>query len=52
MPSQLLAQWVESQWGAEQRVELGPVLQQASRLPTEPRCIPFLYLGPLHTLYT
>jgi hypothetical protein len=36
--SQLSAQWAEPQWGAEPGFELGPALQQASALPTEPRC--------------
>ncbi len=36
--SQLSAQWVEPPWGAEPRFELGPALQQASALPTEPHC--------------
>jgi hypothetical protein len=38
MSSQLSAQWVEPPWGAEPRFELGPALQQASALPTEPHC--------------
>jgi hypothetical protein len=50
MSSQLSAQWAEPQWGAEPRFELGPVLQQASVLPTEPQCIPFFYLGHSHIL--
>ncbi len=29
---------VEPPWGAEPRFELGPALQQASALPTEPHC--------------
>jgi hypothetical protein len=37
--------------GAEPRFELGPVVQQASVPPTEPRCIPFLYLLHFHILY-
>ncbi len=36
--SQLSAQWAEPPLGAEQRFELGPALQQASALPTEPHC--------------
>jgi hypothetical protein len=36
--SQLSAQWAEPPWGAEPRFELGPALQQASALPTEPHC--------------
>ncbi len=36
--SQLSAQWVEPPWGAEPRFELGPALQQASALPSEPHC--------------
>ncbi len=51
MFTQLLAQWAESQWDAEPRFELGPVLQ-ASVLPTKPHIIPFLYLGHLHILYS
>jgi hypothetical protein len=38
MSSQLSAQWAEPPWGAEPRFELGPALQQASALPTEPHC--------------
>ncbi len=40
--SQLLAQWggtVAVPRGAEPRFELGPALQQASALPSEPRCV-------------
>jgi hypothetical protein len=33
----LLAQWGEPPCGAEPRIELGPALQQADALPTEPR---------------
>jgi hypothetical protein len=40
--SQLSAQWAEPPWGAEPRFELGPALQKASALPTEPRCTLFL----------
>jgi hypothetical protein len=36
--SQLSAQWAELPMGAEPRFELGPALQQASALPTEPHC--------------
>ena len=36
--SQLSAQWAEPPWGAQLRSELGPALQQASALPTEPHC--------------
>ncbi len=36
--SQLSAQRAEPPWVAEPRFELGPALQQASALPTEPRC--------------
>ncbi len=36
--SQLSAQWAEPPWGAEPRIELKPAVQQASALPTEPRC--------------
>ncbi len=32
------AQWAKPQWGAEPSVELGLALQQASALPTVPRC--------------
>jgi hypothetical protein len=32
------AQWGKPPWDAEQRFELGPALQQASALATEPRC--------------
>ncbi len=40
MSSQLSAQWAETPWVAELRSELGPALQlqQASVLPTKPRC--------------
>ncbi len=38
MSSQLSAQWAEPPWGAKPRFELGPALQQASALPTYPRC--------------
>jgi hypothetical protein len=38
MSSQLAALWAEPPWGAEPRFELEPVVQQASALPTEPRC--------------
>ncbi len=38
MSSQLSAQWAEPLWGAEPRFELGPAMQQANALPTEPRC--------------
>jgi hypothetical protein len=41
MSSQLSAQWAEPPWGAEPRFELGPALQQASALPTKPRCTLF-----------
>jgi hypothetical protein len=34
---------VESPWGAEPRFELGPALQQASALPTEPHCTASFY---------
>jgi hypothetical protein len=45
MSSQLSAQWAEPPWGAEPRFELGPALQQASALPTKPRCtLVFLHL--------
>jgi hypothetical protein len=37
--SQLSAQWAGPPWGVDPRFELGPALQQASALPTEPRCI-------------
>ncbi len=33
-------------WGAEPRFELGPVLQQASALPPELRCILLITLHP------
>jgi hypothetical protein len=36
--SQLPAQWVAPPWGAEPKFELGPALQQARALPTEPHC--------------
>ena len=42
--SQLSAQWVEPPWGAEPRFELGPALQQASALPTEPHCTLHVFL--------
>jgi hypothetical protein len=32
-----VAQWGEPPCGAEPRIELGPALQQADALPTEPR---------------
>jgi hypothetical protein len=38
MSSQLSAQWTEPLWGAEPRFELGPALELASALSTEPRC--------------
>jgi hypothetical protein len=38
MSSQQPAQWAEPPWGAEPRFELGPALQQASALPSKPRC--------------
>jgi hypothetical protein len=33
----LIAQWEKLPCGAEPRIELGPALQQANALPTEPR---------------
>jgi hypothetical protein len=33
----LKAQWEDPPCGAEPRIELGPALQQADALPTEPR---------------
>ncbi len=36
--SQLQAHWAEPPWGAEPRFELGPAFEQASALPTKPRC--------------
>ncbi len=38
--SQLSAQWAETSWGAEPRLEPGPASQQASALPTEPHYAP------------
>ncbi len=37
MSSSLVAQWEKPPCGAELRIELGPALQQADALPTEPR---------------
>jgi len=34
----LFAQREKPPWGAEPGIELGPAIQQASALPTEPRC--------------
>jgi hypothetical protein len=42
--SQLSAQRAEPPWGAEPRFELGPALQQANALPTEPRCTELIEL--------
>jgi hypothetical protein len=36
-PHRLYAQWETPPCGAEPRIELGPALQQADALPTEPR---------------
>ncbi len=36
-PHRLSAQWENPPCGAEPRIELGPALQQADALPTEPR---------------
>jgi hypothetical protein len=36
-PHRLKAQWEDPPCGAEPRIELGPALQQADALPTEPR---------------
>jgi hypothetical protein len=36
-PHCLKAQWEDPPYGAEPRIELGPALQQADVLPTEPR---------------
>jgi hypothetical protein len=36
-PHHLKAQWEKPPCGAELRIELGPALQQADVLPTEPR---------------
>jgi hypothetical protein len=36
-PHRLKAQWEDPPCGAESRTELGPALQQAGALPTEPR---------------
>ncbi len=36
-PHRLKAQWEDPPCGAELRIELGPALQQADALPTEPR---------------
>jgi hypothetical protein len=47
--SQLSAQWAEPPWGAEPRFELGPALQQASALPTEPHCTRAIDPHPLST---
>jgi hypothetical protein len=37
MSSLLVAQWEKPPCGAEPRIELGPALQHANMLPTEPR---------------
>ncbi len=34
--SRTYAQWAEPPWGADLRLELGPALQQAGALPSEP----------------
>jgi hypothetical protein len=36
-PHRLKAQWEDPPCGAKPRIELGPALQQADALPTEPR---------------
>ncbi len=36
-PHRLKAQWEKPPCGAEPRIELGPAVQQADALPTEPR---------------
>jgi hypothetical protein len=36
-PHRLKAQWEDPPCDAEPRIELGPALQQADALPTEPR---------------
>jgi hypothetical protein len=41
----LKAQWEDPPCGAEPRIELGPALQQAGALPTEPRRTIFDYLN-------
>ena len=43
-PHRLKAQWEDPPCGAEPRIELGPALQQADGLPTEPRRTIFLLL--------
>jgi hypothetical protein len=44
MSSQLSAQWAEPPWGAEPRIELGPV-SQASALPIGPSSTFFIFLA-------
>jgi hypothetical protein len=49
-PHRLQAQWVMPPCGAEPRIELGPALQQADVLPTEPRRTIMSHAAPLITL--
>ncbi len=44
--SKLQAQWAEPPWSAETRLELGPSLQQASSLPSEPPRTLLSYAAP------
>jgi hypothetical protein len=45
--SRLSTQWAEPPWGAEPRFKLGPALQQASALPTEPHCTLLSHTAPI-----
>jgi hypothetical protein len=50
MSSQLSAQWAEPEppWSTESRFDLGPASQQASVLPTEPRCTGISEMGNMY----
>jgi hypothetical protein len=45
----LKAQWEDPPCGAEPRIELGPALQQADALPTEPRHTILSRVAPFFT---